>query len=131
MDTTSDPRYYTDEQIAIVCHGMIRGIQLALGQAAPSPDWQVQSPRLNELMIRSVAAVRHEGAGPADIHQLWDEGMAELGYMPGALRNHRGTGTDNPTHPSVGVRFPDLSRDERLKDELTVLVTAFMSMVQR
>jgi hypothetical protein len=40
-------------------------------------------------------------------------------------------GTDNPTHPNVGVDFADLSRDERLKDELTVLITCFMATVQR
>lgn len=126
MNTT---RHYTDEQIAIVCHSMIRGIQLATGQAAPSPDWQVQDPRLNELMIRSVRAVRHKGAGPADIHQLWAEGMAGLGYQPGPLRNHGHT--DHPTHPGVGARYDELPPDEQLKDQLTVLITAIMATVQR
>jgi hypothetical protein len=82
-------------------------------------------------MIRSVHAVRHEGAGPAGIHDLWAEGLAGLGYRPGPLRNHRDAGADHPTHPNVGARFTDLSRDEQLKDELTVLVTAFMASVQR
>jgi hypothetical protein len=127
MGTVSGPSYYTDEQIAIVCHEMIRGIQLAVNEAAPSPNWQVQDPRLKALVIGSVQAIRR-GAGPAEIHQLWDDGMQALGYTPGTQRMH---GTDNPTHPNVGVDFADMTRDERLKDELTVLITCFMATVQR
>jgi hypothetical protein len=120
--------YYTDEQIAIVCHETIRGIQLALNEPAPSPGWEVQDPALRVLMLGSVQAVRRQGAGPAEIHELWENGMRELGYGHGDRRLH---GTSNPTHPSVGVSFNDLPRDERLKDELTVLITSFMATVQR
>lgn len=128
-EPTSGQRYYTDEQIAIICHYMIMGVQLAIGQAAPSPPWEVQDPRFRALMIRSVAACRRVGAGPEDIHRIWDEGLRELGYQPGPVRNHGNT--DNPTHPSVGVSYTELSPDERVKDDLTVLVTGYLAGVQR
>lgn len=117
--------YPSDEQIAIICHYVNMGIQRAFNEPTVSPPWDTQDPQLQLLLLNTIRACK-QGAGPAEIHQLWSEGMQRLGYETGPQVRH--SASNGPlTHPNVGTGYTDMPPVQRLKDDLTVLLCSYLS----
>jgi hypothetical protein len=105
-------RYFTDTEVAIVCHYQAIGLQLVLGDPV-SAIWEHFPLPRRQLVIESVRAVK-AGASPREIHELWREGMERLGIA----------------HAN-GVPFDALRPGQRLKDQLFVLTVAGMASAER
>jgi hypothetical protein len=112
-------RAYDDTQIAIVCHEMIRGLQLAVNDPIPTEPWMVAGPA---TQLRTIHGVRRiiGGAGPIGNHNGWVADMVADGWRRGERKDWQ-----ERTHPNL-VDWFDLPPVERLKDELFWLVTGRM-----
>jgi len=115
------PRYFSDHEIACVCHQMITGLQMVLDDPAPSPPWLVYPPADQAIVATAVRAVK-QGASPPQLHELWMVLRAEQGCTFGLIKG-------DDTHPNM-IPWEDLDRGQQLKDELFQLVTAYMASVQ-
>jgi hypothetical protein len=112
-------RAYDDTQIAIVCHEMIRGLQLAVSDPCPSDPWLAAGPAVRQRTVHGVQRII-AGAGPVENHRGWVKEMTSDGWRRGERKDRQ-----ERTHPNL-VDWFDLPAPERLKDELFWLITGRM-----
>ena len=103
-------RYWTDGEIAAVCHQMNTGLQLVLGERI-SPPWNRLS-QLQQLTVASSVSEARRGASDRELHELW----RTSGAAPG--------------HPN-DVPWEELSPSQRIKDTLLRMVVLTMAGSQR
>jgi hypothetical protein len=107
-------------QIAITCHEMIRGYQLAVGEPAPSDPWPAAPARLRVIAVKGVErAMQHPSV--AEHHAGWVTDMEHDGWRFGKRKSWA-----ERTHPNM-VPWADLPPDERVKDELFLLIVGRMA----
>lgn len=107
-------------QIAIVCHEMIRGLQLAINELVPTEPWQAAPTALKAITVKGVERAMQNPTA-AGHHAGWVADMVADGWQYGPRKDWA-----QRTHPNM-VDWADLAPDERVKDELFLLVVGRMA----
>ena len=109
---------FTDEQIALVCHTAIMGLQEVLGDSHPSEPFTVSPQQVKDRIIHGVQRARR-GATPREMHEEWCQYLFSRGWSYGPKRDEQAR-----THPNL-LDYDDLPAGQRVKDEL------FLDVVMR
>jgi len=121
MAANADVFPYTDEQVARVTHAANSALQNIQGDPMPSTTWDAERNEVRSAKIAGVAAVRREGKFPRDLHAMWMDHMAGLGWVYGPEKD-----LERKTHPCM-VPYQDLPVSQRHKDIVFWVLTLALS----
>lgn len=109
------------EDIAVVVHEAIRGMQLVQGDPCPSDPWQVASHEAQGLCIAGVLRAQRPGVTPAWLHDLWVADKVRLGWNRGPVKDGV-----RKTHPNL-VPYHQLPPGQQAKDRLFIAIVRALS----
>ena len=109
---------YTDEQVAEICHDVIRSLQKIQGDPVPSGPWDSEPEDRRKIVTENIRMIR-AGVTPRESHANWCREMTELGWVYGPEKDPVAR-----THPNLRD-YRALDQFQRDKDRAVVaLVTA-------
>lgn len=112
---------YTDEQVARVCHDVIRSLQAVQGDPLPSGPWASEPPERKKIVIEMVRAARI-GITPRESHANWVREMAALGWVYGPEKD-----PVSKRHPNMRD-YRDLDQFQRAKDRVCLAVVTALTL---
>jgi len=106
----------TDDDLILItariCHEVIREIQLAFSDPAPSPQWRDAEDWQRDASLSS-AQKALAGVTPQQMFALWARDKRAAGWVWGTVKD---AAAHPPTHPCLVDSWEDLPPDQRLKD---------------
>jgi hypothetical protein len=112
----------TDDDLILItariCHEVIREIQLAFSDPAPSPQWRDAEDWQRDSSL-SGAAAGLAGTAPREMFAIWKESKQAAGWVWGTVKDAH---AHPPTHPCLVDSWEDLPPDQRLKDAVFTAV---------
>lgn len=111
-------RRFTDEQIAELCHEVIRVLQRFHGDTAPSTTWFGESDDIKQSAVAGVEAALR-GATPRELHAAWMQYKTADGWVYGPDKD-----PIRKTHPCL-TAYDLLPQHQKDKDELFLIIVAW------
>lgn len=107
------------ELAASICHEANRELQIAAGDASPSPHWK-DAPNWQKASALEGIVNALNGQTPKELHESWMAHKLEDGWEHGEIKN-----AIAKTHPCL-VPYEELDEDQKLKDKVfSAIVKAF------
>ena len=112
-------RDYSDEEVARVCHGAVRGFQCVLHDPDPSQPWDAEHSDVKDIAIAGVGLARR-GASPRELHEAWCAAKQAAGWTWGPHKDWQ-----HKTHPDLMPWFdlPPQKKRKVIIFQMNVLAT--------
>jgi hypothetical protein len=107
-----------DQFIAEGIHVFNAYLQRRFGEAA-APDWAECGDAMQARGLQLVRGYRTGSVTPRQAHERWCTAMKADGWVWGPRKD---PGAAPPTHPNL-MDWPELPRLQRLKDEMSYMIT--------
>lgn len=100
---------FTVEQVAEMCHEVVRVAQKATGDPSPSPSWDEMPSEARRIVLDGVIGAT-SGQGPDRSHEAWRRAMEADGWTYGPTKD-----PSKRTHPCL-VPYGELPPHQKGKD---------------
>lgn len=110
---------YSIDEMAEVCHTVVRMLQVINAEAEVSPEWSELSDEGRKDARRGVMNCLL-GETPEELHNSWWRGKVKDGWTWGPVKS-----AELREHPCM-VPYDELSDEQKLKDALFVSIVSRM-----